>query len=138
MATKSMMEDFRMRLATAPKARQGRAAKPARLRGFPVARSGKSFPPHFPPPPGAFRDELRPSVAAPEPRLGPLGGKLGRPLDISQVAEMIGCSPWTVRQTLIPRGLPHFRFKASGRLTFYEGQVIRWIENQQQGGNTTK
>ena len=34
---------------------------------------------------------------------------------------MIGCSPWTVRQTLIPRGLPHFRFKASGRLIFYTG-----------------
>jgi hypothetical protein len=69
--------------------------------------------------------------------VGPFGGKLGRPLDIAHVAEMIGCSPWTVRHTLIPRGLPHFRFKASGRLTFYEGQVIRWIENQQ-GGQTTK
>jgi hypothetical protein len=53
------------------------------------------------------------------------------------VAALIGCSPWTVRQTLIPRGLPHFRFKANGRLIFYRDQVIRWIENQQ-GGPTTK
>jgi hypothetical protein len=63
---------------------------------------------------------------------------LGTPLSIGRVAQLIGCSPWTVRQTLLPRGLPHFRFKASGRLVFYEAQIIRWIENQQQGGKTTK
>jgi phage terminase Nu1 subunit (DNA packaging protein) len=50
------------------------------------------------------------------------------------VARLIGCSPWTVRQTLIPRGLPHFRSGASGRLIFYRDQVIRWIYEQQQGG----
>jgi hypothetical protein len=61
------------------------------------------------------------------------------PLNIREAAYLIGCSPWTVRQTLIPRGLPHFRFKASGRLVFYRDQVIRWIENQQaKGGTTTK
>jgi hypothetical protein len=59
-------------------------------------------------------------------------------MDIRTVSKVLGCSPWTVRQTLIPRGLPHFRFKASGRLTFFEGQVIRWIESQQEGGKTTK
>jgi hypothetical protein len=59
---------------------------------------------------------------------------LGKPLSISQVAALIGCSPWTVRQTLIPQGLPYFRFKASGRLTFYEGQVVCWIESQQRKG----
>ena len=53
---------------------------------------------------------------------------------IADVAALIGCSPWTVRQTLIPKGLPYFRFNASGRLTFYEGQVVCWIESQQQGG----
>lgn len=68
----------------------------------------------------------------------PPGPSLGPPLSIAQVARLIGCSPWTVRQTLIPRGLPHFRFTASGRLTFYQDQVIRWIENQQKGGKTTK
>jgi hypothetical protein len=56
---------------------------------------------------------------------------LGIPLDIRETAAMIGCSSWTVRQTLIPRGLPHFRFKANGRLVFYRDQVMRWIENQQ-------
>jgi hypothetical protein len=59
---------------------------------------------------------------------------LGIPLNISEVARMIGCSPWTIRQTLIPRGLPHFRFTANGRLVFYREQVVRWVESQQQGG----
>ena len=75
--------------------------------------------------------------AAPAPAFGPPASELGQPLCIKQAAELIGCSPWTVRQTLIPRGLPHFRFRASGRLIFYRDQVIRWIENQQQGGKTT-
>jgi hypothetical protein len=63
---------------------------------------------------------------------------LGPPLDIHQTARLIGCSPWTVRQTLIPRGLPFFRLGASGKLIFYSDQVVRWIENQQKGGITTK
>ena len=71
-----------------------------------------------------------PSGARKEPPPGP---SLGPPLDLPGVAALIGCSPWTVRQTLIPRGLPHFRFKANGRLIFYRDQVIRWIENQQGG-----
>ena len=75
----------------------------------------------------------------PCPGFGPLHGKytpseLGPPLGIHEVAVLIGCSPWTVRQTLIPRGIPHFRFKANSRLIFYQDQVIRWIQNQQQGG----
>ncbi len=57
--------------------------------------------------------------------------ELGTPLDIGQVARIIGCSEWTVRQTLIPRGLPYFRFTPLGRLVFYEDQIIRWIEKQQ-------
>ena len=59
---------------------------------------------------------------------------LGRPLDIKQVAAFIGCSPWTVRQKLLPRGLPFFRSAASGKLIFYQGQVVRWLERQQEGG----
>src|SRR5882724_9934197 len=59
---------------------------------------------------------------------------LGPPLTISQVAALIGCSPWTVRQKLLPRGLPSFRSAASGKLIFYQAQVVRWIERQQQGG----
>lgn len=61
---------------------------------------------------------------------------LGRPLDIGAVASLIGCSPWTVRQRLIPKGLPYFRAGASGKLIFYESQIIRWIEKQQ-GRRTT-
>ena len=59
---------------------------------------------------------------------------LGPPLDIKQVAAVIGCSPWTVRQKLLPQGLPFFRSAASGKLIFYQAQVVRWIERQQQGG----
>lgn len=60
--------------------------------------------------------------------------RLGQPLNIREVAALIGCSPWTVRQTLIPEGLPVFRSGASGKLIFYTNQVVRWIERQQQGG----
>jgi hypothetical protein len=59
---------------------------------------------------------------------------LGPPLDIKQVAAVIGCSPWTVRQKLLPQGLPFFRSAASGKLIFYQAQVVRWIERQQEGG----
>jgi len=79
---------------------------------------------------GPFGDEIG------TPRRPP-AASLGVALDIEEAAELIGCSPWTVRQTLIPRGLPHFRFRANGRLVFYRDQLIRWIENQQQGGNKT-
>jgi hypothetical protein len=60
--------------------------------------------------------------------------RLGKPIDIRQVARLIGCSPWTVRQTLLRKGLPHFRSGASSKLIFYEAQVVRWIERQQKGG----
>ena len=52
-------------------------------------------------------------------------------MDIRQAAAVIGCSPWTVRQKLIPMGLPRFRSGASGKLIFYLGQVVRWIETKQ-------
>src|SRR5438105_3179106 len=59
---------------------------------------------------------------------------LGEPLTIGQAAHLIGCSPWTVRQTLIPSGLPVFRSRGSGKLIFYRDQVVRWITSRQ-GGN---
>jgi hypothetical protein len=105
--------------------------KPAALRAFLAIGEG-----------GRALRQPGPILREPGPVSGPPGAAsrpalaLGRPLNIDDVAEMLGCSPWTVRQTLIPRGLPHFRFRASGRLTFYRDQVIRWIENQQ-GGNKT-
>src|SRR5207248_9252839 len=104
------------------------SAKPAQTRRFSRSSLGQCWPTHWPGQPGPFLRE-------PAPILCPTGAALGPPLNIAEVAELIGCSPWTVRQTLIPRGLPHFRFKASGRLIFYQDQVVRWIESQQQGGH---
>lgn len=56
---------------------------------------------------------------------------LGEPLDIRAVARLIGCSVWTVRQTLIRRGLPCFRLGVNGKLLFYRHQVTRWIVRHQ-------
>src|SRR5947209_15006923 len=56
---------------------------------------------------------------------------LGEPMNIRQVAELIGCSAWSVRQRHVPNGLPHFRSSPSGKLIFYRDQVAAWIfENQ--------
>jgi phage terminase Nu1 subunit (DNA packaging protein) len=65
---------------------------------------------------------------------------LGEALTVKQVAALIGCSPWTVRQKHIPRGLPCFRSGPSGRLTFYRNQVVAWILERQieQKGGTLK
>src|ERR1039457_2984815 len=62
---------------------------------------------------------------------------LGTPLSIRDVARLIGCSRWTVRQKFIPLGLPHLRSGPSGRLTFFSNQVVAWVLAQQQrkGGN---
>ena len=60
--------------------------------------------------------------------------ELGEPLTITQVAKLIGCSPWTVRQRHMRSGLPHFRAGANGKLIFYRAQVVRWIQAQQKGG----
>src|ERR1035437_488097 len=109
-----------------------RTPKAARLRGFSAPPPGHRWPGAWPGQPGPIVREAGPFVRPPSP-----ASALGQPLGLEQASALIGCSPWTVRQTLIPRGLPHFRFRASGRLIFYRDQVIRWIENQQQGGKTT-
>ncbi|MBV9762073.1 MAG: hypothetical protein JO340_16030 [Acidobacteriaceae bacterium] len=59
---------------------------------------------------------------------------LGSPLAIRDVAALIGCSVWTVRQKYLPLGLPHFRTGPTGKLLFYKTQVIRWLIGQQKGG----
>lgn len=60
-------------------------------------------------------------------------GELGPPLTIKQVAAMIGCSVWTVRQRLIPEtGLPHVRLAPRGRIIFYRYQVEEWLRFRQQ------
>lgn len=61
--------------------------------------------------------------------------ELGEPLTIREVARLIGCSAWTVRQRHIPMGLPHFRSAPSGRLIFYHDQVVRWILEKQKKGS---
>jgi hypothetical protein len=62
---------------------------------------------------------------------------LGAPLSIKEVARLIGCSAWTVRQKFIPLGLPHLRSGPSGRLTFFSNQVVAWVlaHQQRKGGN---
>lgn len=61
---------------------------------------------------------------------------LGEPLGIREVAKLIGCSPWTVRQRYLPAGLPHFRSSPNAKLIFYKNQVIRWLLRQQEKGGT--
>lgn len=63
--------------------------------------------------------------------------QLGEPMDVKQVARLIGCSDWTVRQKHLQQGLPCFRSGPSGRLTFYRNQVVAWIlekQKEQKGG----
>lgn len=57
---------------------------------------------------------------------------LGEALSIAEVAEVLGCSVWTVRKKCLPRGLPHFRIGTTGKLVFYRAQVTRWILEQQE------
>jgi hypothetical protein len=59
---------------------------------------------------------------------------LGPPLSIREVSAMLGCSPWTVRQQHLPRGLPHFRSGPNGKLIFFRDQVVEWILTQQRKG----
>ena len=64
--------------------------------------------------------------------------QLGEPMDVKQVAALVGCSAWTVRQKHVKAGLPCFRSGPSGRMTFYRNQVTAWIlerQKEQKGGN---
>ena len=61
---------------------------------------------------------------------------LGEPMGIREVARLIGHSPWSVRQTLLRRGLPHWRSGPSGKLIFYHDQVVRWVLDQQERKET--
>jgi hypothetical protein len=95
----------------------------APLLSFTHLSPGQSCPQHYPQ-----------SSDRPEPSRNPLG----TPLGIREVARLIGCSAWTVRQSYIPQGLPHLRSGPSGKLIFYRDQVVRWIlEHQQKGEQRT-
>jgi len=66
------------------------------------------------------------------------GTELGEALSIYEVARLIGCSAWTVRQKHVKAGLPCFRSGSSGRMIFYRNQVTAWIlekQKEQKGGN---
>jgi hypothetical protein len=56
---------------------------------------------------------------------------LGQPMSIREVAGLLGCSVWSVRQRLLPKGLPHFRSGPSGKIVFFRHQVVAWILAQQ-------
>ena len=62
---------------------------------------------------------------------------LGTPLDIREVASLIGCSTWTIRQRYLFEGLPYFQSGRGGKLIFYRNQVVRWLlaKQQQKGGS---
>ena len=100
----------------------GRRRDPAILKQLDALGLGQHCPTHCP---------TQPAPPGGQPAASGAEARLGQPLDIRQVARLIGCSPRTVRQTLLRRGLPHFRSGASSKLIFYEGQVVRWIERQQ-------
>jgi hypothetical protein len=56
---------------------------------------------------------------------------LGTPMNISEVAALLGCSAWTVRQRYMPQGLPCLRASTKGKLVFFHKQVIDWILKRQ-------
>jgi hypothetical protein len=87
-------------------------AKPAKTLGFPHDSVGQSYPQHYP--------QVRET--------------LGEPLSIQEVAQVIGCSAWTVRHRYLPQGLPHLRSGPMGKLVFYRNQVVQWILQQQRKG----
>jgi hypothetical protein len=90
------------------------------IQGIPPAHYGQNCPQHYP----------QSSASVNEP--------LGAPLSIREVAGLIGCSIWTVRQRYLPQGLPHLCSGPHGKLIFFEGQIIRWILQHQQKGGTSK
>ena len=87
-------------------------AKPAEILGLSHDSVGQSYPQHYPPP----------------------DDQLGEPLTIREAAKLLGCSPWTVRHSYLPKGLPHLRSGPLGKLIFYRTQVVLWILHYQRKG----
>jgi hypothetical protein len=82
----------------------------------------KSCPQHCP-----YRESAE-SGEVPEP--------LGEPLSIREVASLIGCSVWTIRQRYLRAGIPCVRLRPHGKLIFYRNQIIDWLLTEQQKGGT--
>jgi hypothetical protein len=95
------------------KAAFGGGENPLESMGISAEIPGQSYPRHYPHPDDA----------------------LGEPLTIREVATLLGCSPWTVRHSYLPKGLPHLRSGPLGKLIFYRAQVVRFIlQHQRKGG----
>ncbi len=82
-------------------------------KGIPPVNYGQSCPQHYP----------QTAECGNEP--------LGAPLSIREVARLIGCSAWTVRQSYLPQGLPHLRSGPRSKLIFFHDQIVRWILEHQ-------
>ena len=67
---------------------------------------------------------------------GELPEPLGEPLSIREVASLIGCSVWTIRQRYLRAGIPFVRLQPYGKLIFYRNQIIHWLLTEQQKGGT--
>jgi len=97
--------------------------RPTEKKDFSSLRLGQCYPQHCPQPQAG-------STKVSKPETDPLG----EPMSIGQVAELFGCSVWTVRQRYLPSGLPYFRIGSTGKLLFYRKQIVQWIlEKQTQG-----
>lgn len=99
-------------------------ANPLAIQAIPLTSLGQSYPRHYPQPQGTGGRAIEVRECSP----------LGLPLSIREVARMIGCSAWTIRQRHIPAGLPYFRAGSNGKLVFFRDQVIQWILQQQKKG----
>jgi hypothetical protein len=94
------------------------------FQAIPASGLGQSYPQDYPQPQGASGPAIDARDSYP----------LGAPLSIRDVARMIGCSAWTVRQKHLPSGLPYFRSGPNGKLVFFRDQVIAWVLQQQRKG----
>ena len=98
----------------------GESGNTLQIQGFSPTEYGQSYP------------QLYPQVT--ERGIEPLGA----PLSIREVARLIGCSVWTIRQSYLPQGLPHLRTGPRSKLIFFRDQVIRWILQHQLKGGISK
>jgi hypothetical protein len=81
---------------------------------------------------GVWADQPRAELPVGKPvGYRPTEDPLGEALTIREVARLLGCSVWTVRNRHLRRGLPNFRIGGTGKLVFYRSQITRWILEQQ-------